>query len=225
MQYVFTSCNGNYLDKASILAGSVRRHFPNAKLCVAFSDRHHSSYENTLRQFDHVFYVEDLPHVTAGWIFSHSVVELSTAIKGIVLNILLSRSDCESVLYFDPDVAIFSELPELSQAFANSSILLTPHLTTPEETERGIVDNELCALKHGTYNIGFLGVKNSTVGHEFSDWWSARLISYCYDDIPSGIFTDQRWVDLVPGLFPEVHVLRSERLEADPNHWTAVGVE
>ena len=30
----------------------------------------------------------------------------------------------------------------------------------------------------------------------------------CYDDIPSGIFTDQRWVDLAPAYFSDLKILR-----------------
>ena len=35
----------------------------------------------------------------------------------------------------------------------------------------------------------------------FAKWWNSRLKLYCYDDIPRGIFTDQRWIDLVPAYF------------------------
>ena len=38
-----------------------------------------------------------------------------------------------------------------------------------------------------------------------------RCKRFCYDDIPNGIFTDQRWNDLVPAIFPEVKILRNSR--------------
>jgi glycosyltransferase involved in cell wall biosynthesis len=71
-----------------------------------------------------------------------------------------------------------------------------------------ILDNEFSVLQHGIYNLGFLGVKNSLEGRKFAAWWADRLSHFCYDDIPRGIFTDQRWVDLVPAYFSEHKILR-----------------
>src|SRR5205085_5341651 len=69
-------------------------------------------------------------------------------------------------------------------------------------------DNELSALRHGIYNLGFLGVRNGEEGRRFASWWADRLQQFCYDDIPRGLFTDQRWADLIPAYFPDHKVLR-----------------
>jgi hypothetical protein len=87
-------------------------------------------------------------------------------------------------------------------------VLLTPHLTVPEKDTLAILDNEICALKHGVYNLGFLGVRADDEGRRFLEWWSQRLLDFCYDDIPGGLFTDQRWVDLAPAFFPGVGIVR-----------------
>ena len=63
-------------------------------------------------------------------------------------------------------------------------------------------------MQHGVYNLGFVGVKNSEEGLRFANWWNDRLQLYCYDDIPKGIFTDQRWVDLAPAYF-NVYILKN----------------
>jgi hypothetical protein len=86
--------------------------------------------------------------------------------------------------------------------------LLTPHQAVPETTLESIIDNEICSLKHGIYNLGFLGVKNSPQGRTFAEWWASRLNHFCFDDIPGGIFTDQRWIDLAPAFFPDHTILR-----------------
>jgi hypothetical protein len=70
------------------------------------------------------------------------------------------------------------------------------------------MDNEICALQHGVYNLGFLGVKNSPQGLRFVDWWSKRLADFCYDNIPGGLFTDQRWADFIPAFFSETGIVR-----------------
>ncbi len=51
------------------------------------------------------------------------------------------------------------------------------------------------------YNLGFLGISRSEEGRKCVDWWAERLYLFCYDDIQRGIFTDQKWFDLVPCFF------------------------
>jgi glycosyltransferase involved in cell wall biosynthesis len=96
----------------------------------------------------------------------------------------------------------------LLNSFKDASVLLTPHQTEPEEAIDTIIDNEICSLKHGIYNLGFLGVKPSPEGLRFARWWRDRLHRFCRADIPAGLFTDQRWVDLAPAFFTDLHILR-----------------
>ena len=90
----------------------------------------------------------------------------------------------------------------------SSSILLTPHLAEPETQYQAILDNEICCLRHGVYNLGFLAVRASASGRRFIDWWADRLRQFCYDDVKSGLFTDQRWVDLAPAFFDDIAIVR-----------------
>ena len=70
------------------------------------------------------------------------------------------------------------------------------------------MDNELCCLRHGVFNLGFLAVKTTGQGREFIDWWADRLRRFCYDEIPNGLFTDQRRVDLAPAYFDDIAIVR-----------------
>jgi hypothetical protein len=91
-------------------------------------------------------------------------------------------------------------------------VVLTPHLTSPENTIEGVMDNEISCLKHGVYNLGFVGVKADDEGRRFAKWWGDRIYHFCRDDIPHGLFTDQRWIDLVPVFFDDVGILKTPRL-------------
>ena len=53
-----------------------------------------------------------------------------------------------------------------------------------------------------------MGVCNCQEGNNFADWWSNRLRDYCLDDIPNGMFTDQKWCDAVPSYFEKYKVIR-----------------
>ena len=109
MIYAFTSAALNYLPKARLCLGSLRRFHPEFRLVYALADRLPTGMQLAEDCVDEVIPVEDLPGIgTPGWIFQHSIIELSTGIKGAVLQRLLARDDCEAVLYFDPDIVLFS---------------------------------------------------------------------------------------------------------------------
>ncbi len=206
---VYTSICMNYLPKALCLGESLKKTNPNVKFYVILLEREIGdewpAEANNL--IDEVILAKDL-----GWkdfdkyIFKHSIVEASTSIKGQALVYLLENVS-DKVLYIDPDIYVYNSLDELSKLLDSNDIILTPHLTIPESNKIDIDNNELCALQHGVYNLGFVGVKNSREGLKFAKWWNDRLQLYCYDDIPKGIFTDQRWVDLAPAYF-NVYILK-----------------
>jgi hypothetical protein len=159
--------------------------------------------------FNSIITIEELPIPNIkGWIFKHSVVEMCTAVKGIAFLEIARRYNGEKIFYFDPDTVVFSGLNELTRRLDQHSILLTPHLTIPEKSLETIIENEICSLRHGVFNLGFLGVRTTDEGMRFLNWWSERLIDFCYDDIMNGLFTDQRWIDLVPAFFDDIGILR-----------------
>lgn len=207
--HVYTSSTTCYIPKARVLAHSVKRLHPEFLFHLVLADEPPEGFRLEQEPFDSVITIGDLeiPNLES-WIFKHSLVELCTAVKGPALVKLLSRADCSEALYFDPDIVVLAPLNRLLSEFTTASILLTPHLTEPETSLDGIRDNEFAALRHGIYNLGFLGVKGNEAGRRFARWWADRLLKFCYDDIPNGLFTDQRWVDFGPAFFPECRIVR-----------------
>ncbi len=215
--YAFTSAACNYLPKVRLLARSLKRFHPEIRLVLALSDRALGVELLQNESWDEIVPIDSLPIPARDkWAFTHDIVELSTAIKPFVLQQLLERPDCAGVFYFDPDMVLFSRLDDLFGLLASSDILLTPHQTQPETGLAKIIDNEICSLKHGTYNLGFIGVAPTTNGINFAKWWSDRIYHFCRDDIPNGLFTDQRWIDLVPAMFDMVRIVRSSRFNVAP---------
>lgn len=208
--HVYTSITSNYLPKARVLAESVRRAAPEIQFHLILSDDPPVGFDLADEPFDNVIFAEQL--VTENffqWAFGHAVVELCTAVKGVALEYIFTQYSAEQVFYFDPDIVVFSRLEDLCRQLADHSLILTPHLTDPDTTDMGILDNEVAALLHGVFNLGFVGVRNTPEGRRFSKWWAERLISYCRDDLENGLFTDQKWVNLAPCFFDEVGILRS----------------
>lgn len=212
--HCFTSISYSYLDRARVLAKSIRKFHPNWKLWVVISDELPDGLDISTKDtgFDYVINVRDLeiPKVNS-WIFGHDVVELCTAVKGKTLHTILC-GDCEAVVYLDPDTVLFSPLTTIEEKLQDYDVVLTPHLVSPEERRSAILDNEIGSLKHGTYNLGFVAVRASVNGIAFAEWWRDRLLEYCIDDVANGLFTDQKWCDLAPALFESVYVHRDRGL-------------
>ncbi|MBR0673832.1 hypothetical protein [Neoroseomonas soli] len=208
--HCFTSASLAYLDRARVLGESLRRHHPDWVLWLCLVDQAPSGFrlDLTKEPFDHVLPIDalDIPDLRR-WMFGHDVVELCTAVKGPMLLHLLSAG-ARKVVYLDPDIAVFGRLDEIEARLDESDLLLTPHLLAPETARDAILDNEVGAMKHGIFNLGFIAVAASAEGRRFAHWWRDRLLEFCIDDVPSGIFTDQRWCDHVPVFFPGADVLR-----------------
>jgi hypothetical protein len=210
--HVFTSAACNYIPKVRVLVESIRKWHPEWHIHLALSDELPDGVDISGEQFDEVHPAStlDIPDFK-GWAFCHTIVEFSTAIKPYMLKKLLARDDCAGVVYLDPDTVVFSRLDDLLAGLEAGNIALTPHQTVPEIRLSAVIDNEICSLKHGIYNLGFIAVRPTEVGKAFAAWWAERIYYFCRAEIPNGLFTDQRWIDLVPAFFEGVCILRSSR--------------
>lgn len=219
--HVYTSAACNYIPKVRALTESIKKFHPEWVIHLALSDEIPDGTDLSDELFDEIHPLNslDIPDAT-GWAFCHTIVELSTAIKPFLLARLLEREDCAGVIYLDPDTVLFSPLYDVIEAIGHSNIALTPHQITPEPSLTAIMDNEISSLKHGIYNLGFLAVAPTEVGKEFARWWSDRLYYFCRAEIHNGLFTDQRWIDLVPAFFEGVCILRTSRLNVAPWNMT-----
>ncbi len=205
----FTSINLNYLAKARVLGESLQRHHPEIRLHLMLSDAVPEWLDLEREPFASVIRIEDLGIENwKSWIFGHSVVELCTAVKPFAFRRLLKTSDSERFFYFDPDVVFFSRCDALFNQLEEASILLTPHVSEPDTDPEGVIDNEISSMAHGIYNLGFLGIRDDERGRSLIDWWCDRLSHFCHDDIPRGLFTDQRWMDFVPAFFEGTRIVR-----------------
>lgn len=213
---VCTSVCYNYIPKAKVLAGSLKKHNPGVGfvLCLVENEVHPAAKDPV---FDFVVIAGELgiPDFES-FMFRHSIVEASTAVKGHLFKELFMRFPKENeFIYLDPDILVTGPFIELSEELKKHDIMLTPHLCEPEKDFEAVLDNEVCALKHGVFNLGFLALRRSKEAERFIDWWSSRLYELCYADIPAGLFTDQRWIDLAPCFF-DIFVFRNPGYNAAP---------
>ena len=215
--HVYTSFSFSYLNRARVLAASLKRYHPDWVLWAVLTDKKPEGctvdWEN--EEFDHLITAEQLfGEKTEAWLFGHDVVEACTAVKGAAMLKILEDTTCKKLIYFDPDITIFNKMTDVVKLLDEYSILLTPHQTDPEPKEQksAIMDNELASLNYGVFNLGFVAVLNDDEGRRFAGWWADRLFDWCHDRLDIGVFVDQKWCNLVPCFFDRVKVLRDPGL-------------
>ena len=211
--FAFTSFTFSYLNRARVLANTLKQVHPEWQLWAVVTDKcpPELSIDWSNEPFQRVLFAEELiGEDAARWIFGHTIVEACTAVKGAAAARILREEDCSKLIYFDPDIAVFNRMDQIVEILENQSIVLTPHQTqpAPADNKQAVVDNEICSLAHGAYNLGFIALSNCREAREFCGWWDDRLRDWCHDRKDIGVFVDQKWCDLVPCFFEDVKILR-----------------
>ncbi|HEX3111599.1 MAG TPA: group 1 glycosyl transferase, partial [Thermoanaerobaculia bacterium] len=146
-----------------------------------------------------------LPDLT-DFAFRYTMLELDTAVKPWLIAHLFAQG-YDRVVYLDPDIVVYSKLAELD-GDGQPFITLTPHLTTPAEEEGHARERGI--LIAGAWNLGFIAITRDPQLDAFLGWWKRRLERECVVEPEQGLFCDQKWIDLVPGLFDRVMPLRHD---------------
>ncbi|HEV3231319.1 MAG TPA: glycosyltransferase [Candidatus Dormibacteraeota bacterium] len=220
---VCTVAARNYLAQTRVFVASLLHHHPGAEVHVLLLDGD-PEWDAPDLAGGRALFPADLPLEPAEFrrmAAIYDVLEMSTAIKPWVIRHLLQTTG-GPVLYFDPDIQVFGPLDDLAQAAAEAGIVVTPHYSGTRPWDR-MSPSEAAVLTSGCFNLGFIGV--STGSGEFLDWWMERLRWDCITSPKDGLFVDQRWIDLLPGIFPH-RVVRDTDLNVaywnlDQRHLTA----
>jgi hypothetical protein len=229
---IFTICSNNYLASAKVLFDSARAFHPEASFFLVLADA-------VLPELDYPADVTILPAEALGIpdfrsvAFRYGIMEFNTAVKPFAFLNLFAKG-YDKVIYFDPDIEIFSPLDSVAAALARgASFVLTPHLTEPAENDAPRTD--IHVMQTGVFNLGFLACSRQFETDKILRWWARRLRYECVNDQSSGLFVDQKFMDLVPALTDHSVVLRDttlnvaywnlaqRSLEQGPQGWTVDG--
>jgi hypothetical protein len=209
---VVTIVTRNYLPGAVVLHRSCSEHFPEADFFCVIIDVIDVDADLSSR----IGCIDAKKLFEGGsWqplFFKYTAFELCCALKPFALRFLANKG-YQQLAYVDADIAFTAPPESLVKCLNEFSVVLTPHTIIPEQEVR-----DSFYLKSGVFNAGLVACRNDEIGGKFLDWWSARLESHCCDDINNGLFVDQKWLDLVPCLFPSVGILRNPGVNT--GHWT-----
>jgi glycosyltransferase involved in cell wall biosynthesis len=192
---------------ARVLTRSFLEAHPDGTVFVLIVDRLEPGFRRDDEPFT-IIEIEELDNIPnlPAFLFQYTQLESNTAAKPFFLDYLLRQPGVDRLVYLDPDVQVFHRFDDLYALLEQNSIVLTPHVTNPIDDGKRPGEREV--LLSGAYNLGFIAVRNSETTQRFLDWWKSRCLDRCIVDQRNGLFVDQRWIDLVPGYFGDVHILR-----------------
>ena len=136
----------------------------------------------------------------------YEILELNTNVKPTFLKFLLAHHQLSAVTYLDPDIFVYAPLQPVFEALEGAECVLTPHLTSPIFDGKQPGEQEM--LYNGTYNLGFASFRNTPQAHAILSWWEQRCLYLGFSEGRTGLFVDQKWMNLAPCLFENVAVLR-----------------
>jgi hypothetical protein len=196
----------NYLAQARTLTDSFLEEHPNGKVYVLLIDRIENAFNPNDERYV-LFEAEDI-EMEDFWTMTlrYDILELSTAVKPFFLEFLFKHTAHQKICYFDPDIFVYGYMQELWDALDNHAIVLTPHLIAPIDENH--TPNEHNMLLTGIYNLGFIGLSRHPDALHLLAWWKAKLRRFCLSRTDKGLFVDQKWIDLIPGYYESIYIMR-----------------
>lgn len=212
---IATAAAGNYVSFARVLAASLREHHPEIPVFFGLSEDSGDLLDPADEHFELVG-VRDLPiPKPQAFLFGYTRRQAAIAVKPFLLEHVLDRG-FEAVIYIDVDIIVRGKLTDLLEVARSSAITLLPHLLEPLESDDRTT-RELNILQSGAFNGGVVGVRDTGEGRRFLAWWQDRVYHHCRHAIAEGLHHDQRWLDLAPAYFEDVHVFRDPTVNTA--HW------
>ena len=199
MVTVCTIVARNYLPYARVLTASFLHHHPGGELFVLVIDDEDGTLDTSGERF-RTLRLRDigLDALEIGRLGAiYDVTELATAVKPPLLRWLLEGAR-DHAIYLDPDIKLFDALTDVAVLANAHGLVLTPHTSVPLPRDGRRISTE-DILGAGVFNLGFVAVGRAA--GPFLDWWWRHTVRHALIEPWRMLFTDQRWIDLVPAYF------------------------
>lgn len=204
---LFTIASKNYLPFVRVLLKSFLSFHSGIKTFALLSDKIDGYFDPAKEPFEIIeadsIGIKDFDSFS----FKYNIVEFNTAVKPFFFEYLFSRYKFKKIIYLDPDIVVFRSLSEIFEALDSYSVVLTPHIMSPLPDD-GCSPKDIDILKVGCFNLGFIGLSQTTNTARFLSWWKDRLYDKCLQAPFSGYAVDQIWPALVPCFFDDYLILR-----------------
>jgi hypothetical protein len=193
----------NYLSRGLALYRSLQRHAPDSRLWVlCLSAESHRvlvalDLPRTVPVRLENFEAAD-PELAATRANRNIVEYYFTCSPAFMLYVLAREADAEWVTYLDADLFFFASPQAIYNELKDASVAIIPHRYAPNLEKRH---------SFGTYNVGWVGVRNEPDGIAVIKWWRERCIEWCHDYVDGQRYADQGYLDSFGRLSARVRVI------------------
>jgi hypothetical protein len=203
---VFTIASQNYVAYVRTLMASVAEQHPEYDRYLLLVDEPEESLDLSRENYIVILAKDIGIDDFYGMAFKYDIMEFNTAVKPFFFKWLFQKQ-YKKVIYFDPDIYVYNKLDLITYELDRSAIVLTPHNITPFPEDSLIPDDQEL-LRAGIYNLGFIALSNTEESQQFCEWWACKCNKSCYNEFETGLFVDQKWVNLVNAYFDSITVLK-----------------
>lgn len=212
IRYFCTYFDSHYLPRGLSLYLSLREHCPSFQLWVLCMDTPTSDCLKHLALPEVIpVGLEELESFDGQLLAvkgSRSRIEYYfTCTPSLPLYILRKWPETPMVSYLDADLFFYQDPAPLFREIDEHSIALIEHRYAQNLQHR---------LRYGRFNVGWLSFRNDEQGIKCLQWWRERCLEWCYDRADQDRYADQKYLDLWPGLFSNLHILRHKGANLAP---------
>lgn len=144
--------------------------------------------------------------------------EYCWTLKPVYLDYLFERNpQLLRITYIDSDLFFFSDPSVIFRAQPHSSVLLSKgdiRIPILDTRDTSIIQSML-----GNYNSGFISFKQDETGRKCLAWWKEQCLECCASMPAGGRFGDQKYLDDMPELFPNVAEIETPGVNL--GHWNS----
>ncbi|MCL5666519.1 MAG: glycosyl transferase [Patescibacteria group bacterium] len=112
---------------------------------------------------------------------------------------VLEKYQPDSITYLDSDVYFFSGPDEIFKEIGSADIAIIEHRYSKEYSH--------LEKQSGTFCVEWVTFKNSEEGAKAVNWWSKKVLEWCYARYEDGKFGDQLYLNDWPRRFQGVHII------------------
>ena len=203
-----TIVSPNYLPFARALATTYKKHHPEDRFFVLLVADLPPASTFESEPFEAVLLSQIGLVDVRREAMKYDILELNTNVKpGFLAHLFATEPAVDQLVYLDPDIRVFAPLePVFAVLSAGAAVALTPHITSPIHDSKSPSEQDL--LYNGTYNLGFAAFRRSDEADRVLAWWGERCLALGFSEGRTGLFVDQKWMNLAPGMFADVAIVR-----------------
>ena len=206
MQTFCTIITADHLPLARVLHNSLQQFSSDAKLTILVIDHDISLTEQGIQiirpsELQDSTFFKDIERK-----YAHTDPDIYRwALKPVLIGYLLEKG-YEKVIFADPDVYFVNDHEFIYYLLDSFSVLLTPHWADLDITDSE--DSVLSVLRNGLFNAGFVAANQN--GLPAIQWWAGMCHYKMEKRKDLGIYDDQKYLDLLPVQFEQVHILKHQ---------------